>query len=349
MSRPPRPAEAEALGGATAYATAGVDLDAAGRLKRGIGSAVAVTRTGLVAAGFGGFGGAIAIPGGYADPVLVASVDGVGTKLHLAIEWGRPEVAGRDLVNHGINDVAVMGAQPFAFLDYVAGGELHEETVLSLVEGMAEACRAAGVALIGGETAFMPDTYLAGAYDLAGTMLGVAERGALPQPSRVEIGDAIVGLPSLGLHTNGYSLARRTAARLGPDHPVGEGTLADALLAPHPSYLPELRTAFAETGVRVAAHITGGGLEENVPRVLPTHVAARFDPHSWAVPPVFEVIARDQGVSRGEMHRVFNMGIGMAIVAAADAAERLLAALPGALHVGEVVERRDAAVILAGL
>jgi phosphoribosylformylglycinamidine cyclo-ligase len=332
-----------------AYAAAGVDLDAAARLKRGIGSAVASTRTTLVAGGFGSFGAAVAIPPGYADPVLVASVDGVGTKLHLAVEWGRPEVAGRDLVNHGINDVAVMAARPFAFLDYVAGGELDEATVLALVAGMAEACAASGVALIGGETAFMPDTYRAGAYDLAGTMLGVAERAALPDPARVQVGDVIVGLPSTGLHTNGYSLARRTAATLGPEHAVGEGTLADALLAPHPSYLAELEMAFAEPGVRVVAHITGGGLEENVPRVLPANLAARFEVGSWPVPQVFEVIAADQGLVPREMYRVFNMGVGMAIVAASESADVLLAGLPGAFRAGEIMERADTAVILEGI
>jgi phosphoribosylformylglycinamidine cyclo-ligase len=333
----------------SAYAAAGVDLDSAARLKRGIGAAVAATRTDLVAASFGAFGAAVSLPGGHADPVLVASVDGVGTKLHLAIEWGRPQVAGRDLVNHGINDVAVMAARPFAFLDYVAGGELAEGTVLALVGGMAEACKAAGVALIGGETAFMPDTYRERAYDLAGTMLGVAERAALPDPGRVEVGDIIVGLPSTGLHTNGYSLARRTAARLGPDHPVGERTLADALLAPHRSYLAELTAAFGMPGVRVAAHITGGGLEENVPRVLPDHVAARFAIGSWPVPPVFEVIAADQGLSAAEMFRVFNMGIGLAIVAAHDAADELIAALPDAFAAGVVEPRLGPAVILEGL
>jgi phosphoribosylformylglycinamidine cyclo-ligase len=332
----------------SAYAAAGVDLDSAARLKRGIGAAVAATRTDLVAAGFGAFGAAVSMPGGYVDPVLVASVDGVGTKLHLAMEWGRPEVAGCDLVNHGINDVAVMAARPFAFLDYVAGGELDEDTVLALVGGMAQACEAAGVALIGGETAFMPDTYRDGAYDLAGTMLGVAERGSLPDRERVEVGDVIVGLPSTGLHTNGYSMARRTAAALGPDHRVGEGTLADALLAPHPSYLAELTTAFAQPGVRVAAHITGGGLEENVPRVLPDGVAARFEVGGWPVPPVFEVIGADQGLPAVEMFRVFNMGVGMAIVVARDGAHELLAALPGAFLAGRIVERRGPAVILEG-
>lgn len=332
-----------------AYARAGVDLEVNAQVKAGLGAAVASTATALVAAGFGSFGGAIALPAGYREPVLVSSVDGVGTKLHLAIEWGRPEVAGGDVVNHGINDTAVLNARPLAFLDYIASSALEAATVVALVEGMAAACREAGVALIGGETAQMPDTYRAGAYDVAGTMIGIAERSALPDPSRVRVGDAIVGVPSVGLHTNGYSLARRTAAALGPDHPVADGTLADALLAPHPSYHAQLSAAFAIPGVRVAAHITGGGLEENVPRVLPEGVGARFAVGSWAVPPVFAVIAADQSVDPREMYRVFNMGVGLAIVVAAAEEPELLAAVPGAFHAGEITERGETRVVLAGL
>lgn len=321
---------------AGAYAEAGVDLARSASAKEAIREAVDSTRTPLVAAGFGSFGAAVAMPPGYEDPLLVSSVDGVGTKLHLAIEWGRPADAGRDLVNHCIDDVAVLGARPFAFLDYIATGRLETGTVAALVGGMAAACRAAGVALVGGETAQMPDTYRPGAWDVAGTMIGVVERSRLPDPSGVRVGDRIVGLPSLGLHTNGFSLARRTAEALGPSHPVGEGTLADALLAPHRSYLEALTTAFSIDGVRVAAHITGGGLEENVPRVLPAGVTARFDTGAWPVPPVFSLIERDQGVDRREMYRVFNMGIGLAIVAAAPAADELLDRLPDAFEAGAI-------------
>ncbi|MFV2065089.1 MAG: phosphoribosylformylglycinamidine cyclo-ligase [Chloroflexota bacterium] len=332
-----------------AYAASGVDLSVNVSIKEGIRAAVDSTRTSLVQAGFGSFGGAFSIPPGYHEPVLVSSVDGVGTKLHLSIDWGRPEVAGRDVVNHCINDVAVLNARPLAFLDYIASGELDADTVLALVEGMAHACRAEDIALIGGETAQMPDTYRDGAYDVAGTMIGIVERAAMPDPAHVQVGDVIVGVPSVGLHTNGYSLARKTAAALGPDHPVGEGTLADALLAPHPSYLPELRAAFADPGVRVVAHITGGGLEENVPRVLPEHLGARFDVGTWSKPPVFDLIAQDQGVDAAEMYRVFNMGIGLAIVVAADAADGLLRAMPGTFLAGVVIERDVEPVILAGL
>ncbi len=332
-----------------AYARAGVDLDVNAQVKAGLGAAVASTATDLVAAGFGAFGGAFSLPPGYEEPVLVSSVDGVGTKLHLAIEWGRPQTAGRDVVNHGINDTAVLNARPLAFLDYIASSQLEAATVLALVEGMAAACRDAEVALIGGETAQMPDTYRAGAYDVAGTMIGIAERAAMPDSSRVRVGDSIVGVPSIGLHTNGYSLARVTAASLGPDHPVGGVTLADALLAPHPSYYTELAAAFTVPGVRVAAHITGGGLEENVPRVLPDGVGARFDVGAWDVPPVFDIIADDQDVDPAEMYRVFNMGVGLAIVVAARDEAALLGAVPGSFRAGEITERVEPRVVLAGL
>ena len=332
-----------------AYARAGVDLDVNAQVKAGLGAAVASTATELVAAGFGSFGGAFSLPSGYDEPVLVSSVDGVGTKLHLALEWGRPEVAGRDVVNHGINDIGVLNARPLAFLDYIASSALEADTVLALVEGMAAACRAAGVALIGGETAQMPDTYRAGAYDVAGTMIGVAERADLPDPARVQVGDQIVGVPAVGLHTNGYSLARMTAASLGPDEPVGEGTLADALLAPHPSYLAELQAAFAIPGVRVVSHITGGGLEENVPRVLPEWAGARFDVGWWTPLPVFDLIAQDQDVEPAEMYRVFNMGIGLAVVVSRDDEDALYRAVPGSFPAGEIVERGEPRVVLAGL
>jgi phosphoribosylformylglycinamidine cyclo-ligase len=334
------------VGATSAYARSGVDLDASEATKEGIRALVESTRTELVHAGFGAFGGAFAIPPGYREPLLVASVDGVGTKLHLAIDWGRPAGAGRDLVNHCIDDIGVLGATPIAFLDYVAADRLDAATVRALVAGMAEACRGAGVAIVGGETAQMPGTYRDGRYDLAGCMIGVVERARLPDPSRVTAGDLLVGLPSVGLHTNGYSLARRVADALGPEHPVGEGTLADALLAPHPSYLPELLAAYAIGGVRIAAHITGGGLEGNLPRVLPAGLAAVVEVGTWPVPPVFGLIGEHADVDEDEMYRVFNMGLGLVLVVVAEAAPAVLDALPSARIVGRVVERAGAAVIL---
>jgi phosphoribosylformylglycinamidine cyclo-ligase len=333
-------------GATSAYARSGVDLDASEATKEGIRALVESTRTDLVHAGFGAFGGAFAIPAGYDEPLLVASVDGVGTKLHLAIEWGRPGGAGRDLVNHCIDDIGVLGATPVAFLDYVAAGRLEAGTVRALVAGMAEACRDAGVAIVGGETAQMPGTYRDGRYDLAGCMIGVVERAALPDPSRVRAGDVLLGLPSVGLHTNGYSLARSVADALGPDHPVGDGTLAEALLAPHPSYLPDLLAAYAIDGMRIAAHITGGGLEGNLPRVLPEGLAAVVQAGAWPVPPVFGLIAEHADVDEDEMYRVFNMGLGLVFVVSADAARSVLDTIPAALVVGRIVERTGPAVVL---
>jgi phosphoribosylformylglycinamidine cyclo-ligase len=331
----------------SAYARSGVDLDASESTKEGIRDLVESTRTELVHAGFGAFGGAFAIPAGYREPLIVASVDGVGTKLHLAIEWDRPEGAGRDLVDHGINDIGVLAATPVAFLDYVAADRLDPSIVRALVRGMAAACRSAGVALIGGETAQMPGTYRDGRYDLAGTMIGVVERSGLPDPSHVRSGDVLVGVPSVGLHTNGFSLARGVADALGPDHPVGDGTLADALLAPHPSYLPELRAAYAIPGVRIAAHITGGGLEGNLPRVMPPSLAAIVDIGAWPVPPIFGLIAEQAAVDEAEMYRVFNMGLGLVFVVDAEAVDALVASVTGASIVGRVVERTGQAVVLA--
>ena len=193
----------------------------------------------------------------------------------------------------------------------------------------------------------MPGTYRDGRYDLAGCMIGVVERSDLPDPSRVVAGDLLIGVASVGLHTNGYSLARRVADALGPDHPVGEGTLADALLAPHPSYLSELRAAYAIDGVRIAAHITGGGLEGNLPRVLPDTLAAVVEVGAWPVPPVFGLIAEQADVAEDEMYRVFNMGLGLVLVVAAEAGAAVLDTVAGARIVGRVVERTGAAVILA--
>jgi phosphoribosylformylglycinamidine cyclo-ligase len=331
---------------ASAYARSGVDLDASEATKEGIRELVEGTRTALVHAGFGSFGGAFALPSGYQEPLLVASVDGVGTKLHLAIEWGRPEGAGRDLVNHGINDIGVLGATPVAFLDYIAADRLDPAVVQALVSGMADACRAAGVAIVGGETAQMPGTYRDGRFDIAGTMLGVVERSALPDPSHVRLGDALIGVPSVGLHTNGYSLARPIAEALGPDHPVDGGILADALLAPHPSYLAELRASYAITDVRIAAHITGGGLEGNLPRVLPPSLAAVVELGSWPVPAIFDLIAQEAGVDEAGMYRVFNMGLGLVFIAAPEAAPAVVAGIPGATVVGRVSERSGQAVVL---
>ncbi len=296
--------------------------------------------------GFGAFAGGFRVPDGYRDPVLVASTDSLGTKLALAIEWDDPEGAGRDMVHHCLNDVVVQNARPLAFLDYVAAENLDPTVVRRLVDGMAEACIAAGIDLIGGESAQLPRTYRPGAYDLVGTVLGIAERSGLPDPSSVTVGDVCVGLPSSGLHSNGYSLAGRVAAHLDGDTPVGGQSLRAALLAPHLSYQAEVTRAFEMPGVRVAAHITGGGLIENIPRVLPSSLTARLRPDAWLRPPVFDLIQRDQDVAEAEMFRVFNMGVGMVIIAAPDASDTLLRVLEASFVAGEIVARTDLPVEL---
>ncbi len=330
----------------SSYAAAGVDLDLAHDAKAGLRSAVASTATPLVLEAFGSFGGVVRVPEGVRQPAIVASIDGVGTKLHLAIELGRAADAGRDLVNHCLNDVAVQNARPIAFLDYVAADRLDPTILTSLVEGMAAACRTAGVAIIGGETALMPDTYVPGRYDAVGVVLGVAAAGQLPDAAAVSVGDVCIGLPSSGPHTNGYSLARELLDTYDRRAPVGEQTLEDALLAPHLAYLTEFATAFALPGMRVAAHITGGGIAENLARVLPGHATARIDTTTWSQPPIFAAIADGLDVSPTEMYRVFNMGIGAILVVAPEAAAQLLSDLPHALRVGEIVTRRQSPVEL---
>lgn len=323
-----------------------MDLDLARSLKDRLRSAVDSTLTNSVLRSFGSFGGAIQIPADHDQPVVVVSIDGVGTKLHLAIEWGEPAVAGRDLVNHCLNDVAVEGAHPIAFLDYVAAGILDPEVVEALVSGMAAACRDSAVALIGGETAQMPDTYRAGAYDAVGVALGVVAHPEMSGHQEVSEGDVCIGLPSTGLHTNGYSLARRVAAKNEAATPVGGQTLQQALLAPHRSYVAELRSAFSIPGVRTAAHITGGGLPGNISRVIPDSLTARLTPSAWSTPPVFAFIQEDLQIPESDMYEVFNMGVGLAVIAEPEAAEHLLGNLPEAFLAGEIVPRRYEAVEL---
>ncbi len=338
----PCPAEPQAptpAAPAASYAAAGVDLALAGRAKDGLRAAVASTATDLTLDAFGAFGGAARIPDDLAAPVVVASIDGVGTKLHLAVDWGRPADAGRDLVHHCINDVAVQNARPIAFLDYVASGEMDADVLRALVEGMAAACRAAGVAILGGETALMPDTYAPGRYDAVGAALGVVDAGGIPNASDIEVGDLCIGLPSTGLHTNGYSLARELAAMRRRDSLVGGQTLEDALMAPHRSYAAELAAAFAVPGMRAAAHITGGGIAENLARVLPDGVTARIDTRSWTRPPIFDELADGLDVDPREMFRVFNMGVGAILVAAPEAAEQIARALPDSSVVGTIAAR----------
>ena len=333
------------------YAGAGVDIAAGEALVRRIAPlARATDRPGTVG-GIGGFG-ALFDPraAGYDDPVLVAATDGVGTKLRIAIETGRLEGVGRDLVAMCVNDLVCQGAEPLFFLDYLATGRLDVDAATAVIEGVAAACREAGCALIGGETAEMPGMYAEGDLDLAGFAVGALERGrALPQG--VAEGDVLLGLASDGPHANGFSLVRRTAAEAGlawsDPAPWSGGSLGEALLVPTRLYVRPALDAIRAGGVRALAHVTGGGLTENLPRVLPEGLGARVDSGAWPRPPVFGWLAEAGGVGPQEMLRTFNCGIGMVLVAAPDAADALaerLAASGERVHrIGAVVPGRGVA------
>ena len=302
------------------YAAAGVDIDAKAAALSRAKSAIRSTFTPEVLGDVGGFGGLFRPDlSGFREPVLVASTDGVGTKLKIAFETGRHSLCGADLVNHCVNDILVQGARPLFFLDYVATGKIHPEVLQKVIEGIARGCRENGVALLGGETAEMPGFYAPNEYDVAGTIVGIVEREKILDGSRVEAGDLALGLPSAGLHTNGYSLARDVLfgkLEKRPDDRLPElddETIGDALLAPHLSYRAAMEPLLAEDLVHSMAHITGGGFFDNIPRVVPENLEVIVKSGSWPVPPIFDVIARAGGVSFDEMHRVFNMGIGMVV------------------------------------
>jgi phosphoribosylformylglycinamidine cyclo-ligase len=326
-----------------AYREAGVDIDAGNRAVELMKDAVRSTFTPGVLADVGSFGGLFALGNLPAQPVLVSSIDGVGTKVKLAAQLGRWQGIGEDLVNHCVNDILVQNARPLFFLDYIASSKLDPEAVASVVTGMAAACRAAHCALIGGETAEMPDVYVEGAFDVAGAVVGLVDRAALlPRQPEMEAGDMLVGLPSSGPHTNGYSLIRRAVAGQDLRQVLDDGqTLADALLAPHRCYLGEVAAIQAAGhAIKGMAHITGGGFVENVPRMLPAHLAARIVTKSWAIPPLFQQLIRWSGIGREEAYRVFNLGIGMVLVLDAGSVEPVLNLLPQANVVGRLIQRQ---------
>ncbi len=331
------------------YRDAGVDVGEAERAVERIARAAAATLTPAVLGGIGGFGGLFRFePSTYPDPVLVSSTDGVGTKLKVAIALGRHDTIGIDVVNAVLDDIVVSGADPLFFLDYVGIGDLRAEVVEEIVGGVAAGCAAAGIPLIGGETAQMPDVYAGDDLDLVGFAVGVVARADLIDGSGVRVGDVLIGLPSSGLHTNGYTLARRV---LGPETwtrpmPDGGRTIGEALLEPHRSYLDEvraLRRALREAGgdVLALAHITGGGWEGNVPRTLPAGLGVEVDVGSWPVPRIFSLIQAGGDIADGEMVRTFNLGIGMTAVVPAALADAALAAVPDACRIGRVVEAAD--------
>ena len=290
--------------------------------------------------GVGFFGGLFEFKG-FNQPVLVSSVDGVGTKLKIASALAKHDTIGIDIVNHCVNDILTCGAEPLFFLDYIAMGRLVPEQVESIAQGLAKACREVGCALIGGETAEMPGLYARKDYDLAGFIIGVVEKEKIIMGKTIVAGDAIIGLPSSGLHTNGYSLVRKifgeTKSALDTYYPELDRTLGETLLEPHRCYYHQLKPLLPI--IKGLAHITGGGLKGNVPRVLPQGVTARFNSRTWTVPPIFQLIQRQGNVTRNEMYRVFNMGIGMVVICAPDDVDQLTQALPGAKVIGEVVKQ----------
>jgi phosphoribosylformylglycinamidine cyclo-ligase len=323
------------------YVSAGVDIDAGNRAIELMKAAVKSTYGPEVLGGIGSFGGmydASALKK-MRCPILVASTDGVGTKVKLAAQAGRYRSVGHDIVNHCINDILVQGARPLFFLDYFASSKLEPHIVAEVVTGISEACRETGCALIGGETAEMPGVYSIGEFDIAGTIVGILDRAdVLPRPG-IAPGDVLVGIPSSGPHTNGYSLIRKIFEGLSLDTVFPELgiSLADALLAPHRSYNPVLYPLLSN--IKALAHLTGGGFIENIPRILPMNVDAILETHSWTVPPLFRLIQERGNVAHDEMYRVFNMGIGMVAIVDRQKATTLQKAIPEQTHIiGELVQ-----------
>ena len=340
-----------ARGTDSAYARAGVDIDAATDAVSRMKASIKATLTPGALTETGAFGGMFALSalGPLKDPVLVSSIDGVGTKLKIAFATGRHGTIGKDLVSHCVNDILVQGAKPLFFLDYFGTGRLEPGVAAEVVRGLADGCREVGCALIGGETAEMPGLYAGGEYDLAGCIVGWVEREKIVDGKNVAPGDVVLGLASDGLHTNGYSLARQALlvdAGLTLDAEVpalGGVTLADALLWPHRCYAPSVLPllALSPAPIRAMAHITGGGFVDNIPRVLPPGVGVRIDRASWEVPPLFRLIRSAGHVSEAEMFRVFNMGVGFVLIVAPANAEAISAHLRAsgetAYRLGEVI------------
>jgi len=323
-----------------AYARAGVDIAAGNEAVARYKTVLSQWRHPDQLDAIGGFGGLFRLPG-EGDRALVASTDGVGTKILIAAELQRYDGVGRDLVNHCVNDILVVNATPLFFLDYFATGKLDPEIAAEVVRGCALACRAHTCALLGGETAEMPGLYAPGHFDLAGTIVGIVDVADVPKPECVEPGDAILGLPSVGLHTNGYSLSRTLIPREQWNEPFGDGTYADALLAEHPSYYASVRAIQRVARVKTMSHITGGGLLENIPRTLPEEVKAIFEQTRWNVPPIMRELTRRGNLGHEERYRTLNMGIGYTLVVPFLDAPAAIAAVPQARVVGWIEARAE--------
>lgn len=340
------------MSGQDAYARAGVNIEAGTQAVQLMAQAVKATYGPEVLAGIGAFGGLYDATGLQAltAPALVASTDGVGTKTKVAAKLNRWDTIGRDLVNHCINDILVQGARPLFFLDYVASSRLEPEQIATIVRGVAAACLEAGCALLGGETAEMPGVYEPGEVDLAGTIVGVVERAKLIDGSRLAAGDIVLALPSTGLHTNGYSLARKVLEDLdwtAPHEALGGQSIGDALLAVHRCYERPVR-ALQTAGIDIKglAHITGGGVIDNLPRIFPEDIGATIHRGTWPEPPIFGLIAQRGGIDAFELFHAFNMGLGMLVIVPAEQVEAALAVLPGDLYrVGEIIHGHGSVVL----
>jgi phosphoribosylformylglycinamidine cyclo-ligase len=318
---------------ALSYRDAGVDIDAGNRLVDRIKPHARRTLRSGVLGGLGGFGALFELPlDRYHQPVLVSGTDGVGTKLKLALELNRHDTIGIDLVAMCVNDVLVVGAEPLFFLDYYATGKLNVDVAADVIKGIADGCEQAGAALVGGETAEMPGMYQAGDYDLAGFCVGVVEKKRIIDASRVQVGDALLGLASSGPHSNGYSLIRKilTVSGASLDQPLADSTLGEALLAPTRIYVKPVLKLLEQIKVHAIAHITGGGLTENLPRVLPANTKAIIDTTRWQRPAIFQWLQQQGGVAETEMRRTFNCGVGLVVCVAADAADAAMALLQDA-------------------
>lgn len=337
------------------YKDAGVDIDAGEALVSRIKSVAKATTRPEVMGGLGGFGALCRIPAGYKSPLLVSGTDGVGTKLKLALQLNRHETIGQDLVAMCVNDLLVCGAEPLFFLDYYATGKLDVDTAATVIAGIGDGCQLANCALIGGETAEMPGMYQDEDYDLAGFCVGVVEESEVITGDNVQQGDVLIALASSGAHSNGYSLIRKVIEVTGTDvasEKLGERSLADALMAPTRIYVKSvnaLQKSLGNANIHAMAHITGGGLTENLPRVLPENLAAQIDTSSWALPEVFQWLQKGGNIETLEMYRTFNCGVGFILAIPADKAEQAMSELSAigetVWKIGEIVERTDKAVV----
>lgn len=337
------------------YKDAGVDIDAGNALVERIKNTVKKTRRPEVLGGIGGFGALCRIPGHYKKPVLVSGTDGVGTKLKLAMDLNRHDTIGIDLVAMCVNDLIVCGAEPLFFLDYYATGKLSVDIAATVVEGIGDGCKQANCALVGGETAEMPGMYQGNDYDLAGFCVGVVEEENILDGQRVRAGDKVIGLPSSGPHSNGYSLIRKVIEMSNADlnQPMGDGTLADALMAPTKIYVKTVLRLLANQQVNAISHITGGGFYENLPRVVPESLALRIDANQWQQPEVFNWLQQAGNIDSREMYRTFNCGIGLVLVVPAHEEEDIISQLRASgekpVIMGIVESRQEEAVIIEGI